>query len=184
MSLLDEKEIETLENLEILLSNWNVKYALIGAYALRALGYNVEKGKHTNVIVDIATLPWTVKEAKHEVFPPHDSVYLKDYLEFIDKGVSLHLIPYTSERFKKLSILEYELPNKRKIKIGKPSDSVKMFAEEMKQYKIEEIGEYKIREWLGKIEYWKEVAEKHKDKEFAESCKQALFEVKTYFGFQ
>ncbi|GEM_PF-4104265 len=30
-----------------------------------------------------------------------------------------------------------------------------MFAEEMKQYNIEEIGEYKIREWLNKIKYWK-----------------------------
>jgi hypothetical protein len=110
MSLLDEKEIETLERLEELLTCWNIKrYALIGAYALRALGYDVEKGKHLNVIVDFASLPWKVREARREILPPYESRYFQDYIQFIEKGTSIHLIPYSPDLFERLLVLEYKL---------------------------------------------------------------------------
>jgi len=180
MNLLDSQELKQLEKLEELLSSWGVGWVLADAYGLRLQGYNVKKRKHINALVDNSKLDWIAK-ATHEAFPPRGSTYLDDYFNFIEKAAPLHLIPYTPSQLKGI-FFTYELPNKKKIKVGKPAESVKVFGEEIKQHDIEELGEDKIKEWLEKIEYWKEIAKEQKDKEFEERCEETILGVKAYFN--
>ncbi len=180
MNLLDDNELKQLEELERLLSDWGVDWVLVGAYGLRVQGYNVKKRRHINVLVNNSGLAWIAK-AKHEAFPPRGSRYFDDYFDFIEKAAPLHLIPYSPNQLKGI-FFTFKLPNRRRIKVGKPAESVKVFGEEIRQYHIGELGEDKIKEWLEKIKHWKEIAKEQKDKEFEESCEKTILGVKAYFN--
>jgi hypothetical protein len=183
MNLLGVDEMRALESLDSMLRRWNVEYVLVDAYALRLQGYDVKKGGHINTLVDSSTIPWPV-ENPHEAFPPRGSVYFEEYRRFVEAESPLHMIPYSPDQLDELPTIRYYLPNRNPIRVGKPSESTSLFAAEIKQYSIQDIGGEKIRDWLDKIEHWRVVAEGCDDHVFAESCMQAVMEVKAHFGFQ
>ena len=112
---------KVLEKLKELFGKWGLEqkdWILVANYAVKLQGYDVRLRKgHFNTIVDKKKLPWNVKEG-FEIFPPKNSIWSKDYIEWMKlTGFETDLIAYDSRKIKKYLkySITYKLPNKGSI---------------------------------------------------------------------
>jgi phosphohistidine swiveling domain-containing protein len=184
---------KVLEKLDELLSNWRLSrddWILTGEYAWRLQSYKFQLRKgHLDVFVDREKLPWKVGKLDATAIPPKDSLEFKQLKKFIKQTkFGPHFLPIpigkvkwqTIKLTRKQSYL-YSLPNKRKIRIHKVSEAVKMRTKVFLTAGIEGWSEPKLKRWLHDFIQFKRFAEKKNNKEIVktsnlaiEKCKEAI----------
>lgn len=174
---------EALQEIYNLFNRWGLStkdYVLVDEFAYLLQEYDVKatevESGHLDVYVNPVPLPWKVKEER-SVIPPKDSIYMDDWLTFMQKtGYSLDMLRAKPEILKIPSV-SYAVLNGNSIQIMRAYEMTEAFVQQtLMHYSLEEVGKEKILEWMDKLEMIRKVAEKKKDSRLARLCKDRLAE--------
>lgn len=178
--LLSEKEVKAVEELASLIAPWGIEdhSVLVNYYALRLLGYEVEKydeRPHIDLVVDRDKLGWHPGEMR-EIIPPKNSPYFEQWSNYIDFlssiGLSLHMIPLPSQELTGLGD-KFTLPDSQMIRVSSPYQNVAGFMKDLIRYKKLPRGAFdqgEIDRWKKKILYIKRAGEKVSDEKLLGAC--------------
>jgi len=180
----EKPEIEqALTKLEKMFSNWELdskNWVIVDEMAYVLQGYEVMaeemKTRHLDAYVDVTKLPWEPRKERSFI-PPVTSNFYKNYCDFMETtGFGLDMLTTTPEdTILSQSMVNYELPNGKKIQLMEAKAMTKQFWEKtLMHYSLEEVGPEKVKEWLDKLELIRKVALKKRDTQMAEDCQMML----------
>lgn len=179
-SLLSENEAEAIKKLASLMNSWGMKndYVLVNYYALRLLGYDVEKWDerpHIDVVINKNKLGWHPGEVR-EVIPPKNSSYFGPWADYIDYlssvDLSLHMIPIPSGELKGLGE-SLTLPDSQVIKASTPYQNIVGFMKDIERYKELAPGNFEqveIERWKKKVMNIRIALQKMSDEKTIKAC--------------
>lgn len=185
---------KTLEKLNNLFQKWGLEkddWSLVGEWALRLRGYDIQPRKgHIDIQVNRRKLPWKVRPGEDSTIPPKNSREFQVFKEFVRQTrFGPHLIPLPLDPCGMGVIVKdstfYSLPDKNKIRIEKPKAQIIQRVKILKSYVKQGVwDEKKIKRWLDYFQLVKKAAEKKKDEKLIRACQLALKnceEMKTKF---
>lgn len=175
---------EALEELySLLVMNWTLatnNFVIVDEYAYVLQGYDVQGPEvetgHIDVYVDPSRFPWPDK-GERSIIPPKDSSYMDQWENFMEEtGYGLDLLRASPEILV-VPVVEHVLPSGNMVRLMRAFEMTNLFVQQtIMRYSLEDVGEEKVREWMGKLSLIRDAAIKRADEKLVELCKIKLEE--------